>query len=189
MRCLVGGAHEGNVWRARVVIEAQFAADLGILRTDGTVRDDQKSRQISYALTAAVSGAAWSGLALLFESMAPEPIPFPALLVCGVFTGLAVSYVFRSAFRHARAPRELLLPLMTVPFAVLLFGSLVWLARLSTGYHFHSRAMLPGEELTLILSGYVFYGLLSPLFTPVLYVVALANQGIMHLILQASVEQ
>ncbi len=116
-------------------------------------------------------------------------MPFPGLLICGVLTGLAVSYVFRGAFRNARAPRELLLPLMTVPFAVLLFALLVWMARLATGHRFSSRTMLPGEELALILSGYLIYGLLSPLFTPVLYVLALVNQGIMHLILRAGVEQ
>jgi hypothetical protein len=147
-----------------------------------------RARPVVYGVAAVVSGAVWSGLAMLFESMAPNTVPASALLACGILTGLAVSYVFRGAFRRARAPWKFLLPLATVPFAVSLFAVLVWFARRALGHPFSSQAMLPGEELSLVLTGYLVYGLLS-MFTPVIYALSLVNQGIMHFILARGVEQ
>lgn len=146
-----------------------------------------RARPVVYGI-AAVVRSAWSGLAMLFESTAPNTVPSSALLACGILTGLAVSYVFRGAFRRARAPREFLLPFATVPFAVSLFAVLVSFARRALGHPFSSQAMLPGEELSLVLIGYLVYGLLS-MFTPVIYALSLVNQGIMHLILERGVEQ
>lgn len=147
-----------------------------------------KTRSVVYGVAAIVSGAAWSGLAMLFESMAPNRVPPSALLACGILTGLAVSYVFRGAFRRARAPWEFLLPLATVPFAVCLFAVLVWSSRRVLGYPFSAEPMLPGEELSLVLTAYLVYGLLS-LFTPVIYALSLVNQGVMHLILERGLER
>jgi hypothetical protein len=153
-------------------------------------------REYAYAAVAMMSGAAWFAVAALCDSVRGEYIggtmplatrgAFTLFLLSGVATGVIVSYGFRRAFHRARLPWELLLPLATIPFGVSVFAVLVWLTRFALGYRVPS--VLPGEELGIIVMGYLFYALVS-LLTPVLYVLALLNQGIMHLILVRGVEQ
>src|SRR5262245_12142397 len=155
-----------------------------------------RAREWGYAIAAALSGTLWFGLAFLFDAMGgPTGWAMPtrhvgelgAFLICGVITGVVVSYLFRPTFRRARFPSELLLPFLTLPFAISLFALLVWVVRLGLGYRFY-EGVPPTRDLTLILEAYFFYSFVS-IFLPVLYAFALVNQGVMHLILVSGVEQ
>ncbi len=153
-------------------------------------------REGIYAFAGALSGALWWDLALLLDLAngagqwtmpTHKPLELTAFLFCGVLTGLAVSYLFRGSFRRAQPPSELALPLMTLPVAIFLFGVLVWLARLALGYRFY-EGQPATRDLELILTTYFFVAFVS-VALPVLYVIALLNQGVMHLILVSGTER
>ena len=155
-----------------------------------------RRREFIYAFAAVVSGAVWFALAALCDSTRGEYIggtmPFIApgaqvlFPLAGIGAGVAVSYGCRNAFRKARLPWELLLPLVTIPFGVSVFAMLVWVARRALSIP--SWGLSPSEELATLLTGYLVYAMLS-LLMPVAYALALVNQGIMSHILRGGVEQ
>jgi ABC-type polysaccharide/polyol phosphate export permease len=98
---------------------------------------------------------------------------FVAYLLCGAGAGLAVSYVFQGAFRRARLPWALLLPLATVPLGVSVFAGLVWAATLGLRYRPAPRYLEVLNDLSL--------GLLF--FYPLVYLLSFINQWVLHLIL------
>ena len=67
--------------------------------------------------------------------------------------------------------------MVTLPFAIGLFATLVWASRVMLGYHFEPQ-LSRRAELGLILETYLVYGLIS-LVTPLLYVLALVTQRVM----------
>jgi hypothetical protein len=131
------------------------------------------TRAQAYAVAAVVSGVLWSLLVYVGKSPSVTATDLVVFLVGGSGTGLAVSYMFRSAFRRARMPWTLFLPLATVPLGVSVFAGLVWAGRLALGYHTATRYLELLSDLTLEL--FFFY--------PLVYVLAFINQWILHLVL------
>jgi hypothetical protein len=130
------------------------------------------TRGQAYSVAAILSGVLWSLLVCCaFRSVTATG--FGVLLACGSGTGLAVSYVFRGAFRRAQLPWTLFLPLATVPTGVAAFAGFVWAGRLAFGYRSATQYLEVLSDLTL--------GLLF--FYPLVYALALINQWILHLVL------
>src|SRR6266404_9600949 len=87
----------------------------------------------------AVAGIIWSLLAFAcdygvedMQSMTcipPGTAGFVGALICGAATGISIAIVFRWLFR--RTPKFLfpLLPVLTLPTAIILFSLLIWLER------------------------------------------------------------
>ena len=139
-----------------------------------------------YVLTAGSLGAAWAALAIVLDGSTeadhswaiPWQNPWVLLstLVAGALTGLLVSSLFEGAFVRVRRPYDLVLPLITIPFALAVFGSLIWCIRMAFGYRF-TPEMTSTRELGLIVTTYLVYGCLS-LAGPFLYLLAVVTQRI-----------
>ena len=140
-----------------------------------------KHSETRYAIAATLSGLVWFCLALYLDESWAIPrnrfAPIATFLLCGIISGLVVSYVFRGAFRRLRVPWSFFLPLATIPIGVSVFSVLLWYSRTLLGYHF--TPLPPLGELRLILETYLIYSLIS-LAAAVVYPLSLLNQFILH---------
>ena len=82
--------------------------------------------------------------------------------------------VFRTVFGKVSSPRDLFLPILTLPFAITLFGLMVWACRIGLGVEF-TPAQSPREDLQAILSTYLMFGCMT-FMTPSLYGLAIVTQ-------------
>jgi hypothetical protein len=114
---------------------------------------EAKHSAIRYAIAAIGSGVVWFCVACVLDEGWAIPhdriSAIATFLLCGVISGLFVSYTFRGAFRRLRLPWLFFLPLVTIPVGVSAFAALLWSARVLLGYHF-SPAPSQGD-LPLIL--------------------------------------
>jgi hypothetical protein len=123
----------------------------------------------AYAVGAVLSGVLWSLLVYVGKSPSVTTTDLAVFLLAGSGTGLAVSHIFRSAFRRAGLPWALFLPLATVPAGISIFAGLVWAARLgpvTRGLEFFS------DLCTALLFSY-----------PMVYLLAFINQWALQRVL------
>jgi hypothetical protein len=125
----------------------------------------------AYAVGAVLSGVLWSLLVYVGKSPSVTTTDLAVFLLAGSGTGLAVSYIFRSAFRRARLPWALFLPLATVPAGISIFAGLVWAARIGVGPV--TRYL---EVLSDISAAMLF-------LWPVVYALAFINQWVLQRVL------
>jgi hypothetical protein len=142
---------------------------------------ETKHPEMQYAIASIGSGVAWFCLACFLDEAWAIPrdrmSSVATFLLCGVISGLVVSYTFRGAFRRLRLPWLFFLPLITIPVGVSAFAVLLWLARVLLGYHFSPP---PAQgDLQLILQTYIIYSLVS-LAAVIIYPLSLLNQFIVH---------
>lgn len=139
-----------------------------------------------YVGAGAASGALWFGVALLLDAGWAIPrertVPFVAAMLCGSTTGILIALLFQRLFHRAPTSFFLILPLATLPVAIMIFAVLLWGARQLLGVHL--QPSLPAlRELRLILETYFFGGLFS-VFMPILLLLALATQYAMRFLLK-----
>jgi hypothetical protein len=145
-------------------------------------------RHLQWLVAGAVAGAAWFLLPLLFDigvrdmqDMQPIPVGHTLACIaaagCAALTGATIALLFRPCFLR-RGIWFFLLPIITLPFGILMFSLLLWIVRQSFGIH----SQHPGsEELLDILAIYGIYALMS-LFAPIVYACALFTQYIFRVI-------
>ena len=140
-----------------------------------------------YIAAAIVAGAVWFLFPLFLDygvgdMQSMSGIPEGALaeaLACGIVTGVIIAFLFRPWFRKSSRRVFLLLPLLTLPTAIVIFSILIWFTRQWLGVHSRFAGV---EELWEILTIYLVYGLFS-IFAPVLWAFALLTQYIFRTLL------
>lgn len=143
------------------------------LRLDGSSR---------VALAGAVSGGVWHLLALAFDKGLQDfnypVIPIDSWLdvVIGWFaaaiTGAVIAAAFQRPMLRGSRVAFFTLPILTLPAALTIYSTLIWLSRLGLG---SNEGAPPLYGVDQILSIFFMYGLVS-VFTPILYCLALATQ-------------
>jgi hypothetical protein len=133
-----------------------------------------------YIKAAALAGAGWALLPAAPDFGVRDMQPIACIpqsgqgffwaLLCGAATGIGIALLFGAFFRGTSRQRFAMLPLLTVPTAVVLFSLLVRLERRVLGVSWHDR---PRDELLAILSAYGVYGFGC---LPLLYPLALVTQ-------------
>ena len=136
-------------------------------------------RQLGATTIGAISGGAWFALVSFLDGGWAIPLRnawgLAAAIASAVVTGVTVMHLFQIPIRRARSLAALVLPLATVPTAMVLFSILLWYARRLTGAAF-DPPLSAGAELRSILETYAFYGLLGLPLSPVLFGLAYLNQ-------------
>jgi len=126
----------------------------------------------------AISGCGWFVVLLLLDGGWAMPLGsalgIAASLASAVGTGIVVAYLFRRPICRNKGAWFVMLPLVTVPVAILVFSCFIWLARRATQVSFNPP-LGSRSDFAFILSTYAIYGTIS-LIAPVLWGLAFVNQ-------------
>lgn len=126
----------------------------------------------------AISGCCWFVVLLLLDGGWAMPLGsvggIAASLASAVGTGIVVAHLFRVPICRNRGAWFAVLPLVTVPAAIVVFSCFIWLARRASQVSF-TPPLGTRSEFAFILSTYVIYGTIS-LIAPVLWGLAFINQ-------------
>ena len=95
-------------------------------------------------------------------------------LLGGIVTGVVVTMTFRRAWLATARPTFWLTPLASLAVGVITFSLTTWLAWLLVG---EPSSLSPIGQLAQILGTFVIYGLMSPIFTPVLYALRISTSS------------
>jgi hypothetical protein len=115
----------------------------------------------------------WSLLVYVGKSPSVDATDLAVFLLAGSGTGIAVSYIFRSAFRRARLPWALFLPLATVPASISIFAGLIWAVEFGFGHRSVTGFL---EILSNLCTALLF-------LWPVVYLIAFINQWVLQRVL------
>lgn len=139
----------------------------------------QARREGIYVFAAILSGVFWAWIVDLLghTTETSSPVGICVYYLFGAVTALAVSYLFRPAFR-ARGAKFFLVPAVTLLFATQFFGLLHWFWLASY------TPPLPSGFLFGVLTTFFIMTFFS-LLTPIFYILALLNQSLMRYILDS----
>ena len=135
----------------------------------------------------ASSGALWFALAMLFDKGVSDfntPVipssgllPLTLSMLGGIVTGVVVTLTLGRALLASSRLAFWLAPLAVLVVGVITFSLTTWLVwLLVTDPSSHGSL----GQLAQILGTFAIYGLMSPIFTPVLYALAQLNQFAMR---------
>jgi hypothetical protein len=135
-----------------------------------------------------VAGATWGCAAIVLDGSTTQgdgyiqwkdPRQLVAAVASGSLVGLAVTAVFERLLTRCRRPWDLALPLITLPFAYVLFGTLIWATRMVLPASNTPPSWSVTDHLFVVTTTYLFYGMCS-LAMPVLYTLALTTQWLVR---------
>lgn len=126
----------------------------------------------------AISGCCWFVVLLLLDGGWAMPLSsvvgIATSIASSVGTGVVVAHLFRVPICRARGVWFAILPLATVPAAIVVFTCLIWFARRLAQVSF-VPPLVNRNEFAFILGTYAIYGTIS-LVAPVLWGLAFINQ-------------
>jgi hypothetical protein len=150
-------------------------------------------RHLHRLVAGAIAGAVWFPLPFLFDigvrdmqDMQPIPVGHTFACIaaagCAALTGAIIACLFRRCLVR-RGVWFFLVPIVTVPFGIVMFSLLLWIVRQSFGIHSQHTGT---EELLDILAIYGIYALMS-IFAPIVYAFALLTQYVFRVVFARAV--